>query len=225
MSEDILENIEINTCNNVIKLLKEDVCNDLLIDNYDMTKINYKLNIIKQIENEEYMCNICKEEDKNKIFIITECYHIFCLYCIFKTLEINNNCPNCRTNNFCINNFYFFSNELINNIKIPVYKYVYNDENQINNNSELINDDIKNDDEIINDLLSDNNIVNRLDIITNNILFSNQINDFEQKLNIINDQVRELLEYIDENLNRVNIEDSIILLIIKTKIMFIKNNL
>ena len=63
-------------------------------DNSLTSKISRYIYKIKDIQIDE-LCMICLT---NKSNIITECEHIYCDICIDIWLNINDNCPYCRTN-------------------------------------------------------------------------------------------------------------------------------
>lgn len=54
-----------------------------------------KTMIYKKCENDT--CPICLAEfEEGEEIYLTECQHTFHIECLDKTLEHNNNCPNCR---------------------------------------------------------------------------------------------------------------------------------
>lgn len=102
------KNLDINYFNiNLIKSMniKEEFKNNFIIDLNDT--INKNVN-----------CLICFNDITNNNLGITNCGHIFCYSCLYKSVNINNKCPKCR-NNISDTSIYLYDpdvNRLNNNI-------------------------------------------------------------------------------------------------------------
>jgi hypothetical protein len=72
----------------------------------------------------ENFCPICFSDIEENQKIVTFCGHIFCISCIKKALEINANCPSCRSS---ISNYSFFYilNEIDNDYSSNKIKKIY----------------------------------------------------------------------------------------------------
>ena len=75
--------------------------NDNSLNNFDLDNLgNYKNQFIDSIDNilinNQKKCNICLSDINKENLGITNCGHIFCFSCIYKSVSYNNKCPDCR---------------------------------------------------------------------------------------------------------------------------------
>ena len=117
-------------------------------------EIDKKKSKLKNVE-----CSICYEEIGEKNYTITNCNHIFCNNCLFRSLNLSQNCPYCREPIFNfdnriknltrndIDNLESESEDFRNQVS---FKLIYELKKSINllieeeNKDELLNDHIKN---------------------------------------------------------------------------------
>lgn len=98
-------------------IIKEDIYKEFN-KKIDIKSINYKNNIIQQLnDNNDIKCLICLNNIEPDNVGITDCGHIFCYNCIYKSLKFNNACPKCRSNINYDKLFYISENKNINIVK------------------------------------------------------------------------------------------------------------
>jgi ankyrin repeat protein len=91
----------------IVKLLVEEGNADIKLVNYNTRNleiINYIKNhkrdwLSKEIFDNNIICSICHEDNKNNIHMIkTPCNHIYCKKCLEEWLKLKEICPYCRQN-------------------------------------------------------------------------------------------------------------------------------
>ena len=98
-------------------IIKEDLFKEFN-KKIDVQSTNYKKIIIKQLnDNKDINCLICLNNIEKDNIGITDCGHIFCYNCIYKSLKFNNSCPKCRTKITYDKLFYISENKNINIVK------------------------------------------------------------------------------------------------------------
>lgn len=216
--------LKIYSLDNCIKKLKEKTCDRLIKNDYDIEKIKYNLNILKGLENDENNeCNICK--NKKQIYGITKCFHLFCIECIFKQLYMNDiKCAICREENLKIDNITFMSKNVIDKLILPNIYIEQEIETNVSNQLEIEHEvELEESDTVLESILNGNeNLSNRLTLITNNLLLNTRNTIYEEKLDFIKSTLNLLYDQV--NLHIEN-NESIDLMFIKNELSGIINHI